>query len=106
MKNKLPRGRMKRTDKVKGVDCPIPDEPGIYRHINKTTKSIDYVGQSSQVRTRQQQHQRNGKLNTKTHWIDFTTFIDLGKDALRRIEKAHIKRHKPSKNICRGGNGR
>lgn len=106
MNGKLPRGRMKKTDKVKGPNCIIPDAPGIYRHINKATKAIEYIGQSLKVRTRQQQHLRNGRLNPQTHWIEYTTLTSLSKKALRAIEKAHIKKHKPSKNICAGGNGR
>lgn len=102
----LPPGRMKKTDKIVGPDSTIPGEPGIYRHIDKITKTIIYIGQSLNVRTRQQQHARNGKLDPEKHWVVYTTLKELSKTALRYIEKAHIKRHNPPGNLCKGGNGR
>lgn len=106
MTTSLPLGRMKKTDVIKGSSCNIPDKPGIYRHINKITNAIEYIGQSLNVRTRQQQHQRNGKLNTETHWIVYSTLASLTKSVLRAIEQNHIKKHNPSGNTCKGGNGR
>lgn len=102
----LPPGRMKKTDKIVGADSPIPDEPGIYRHIDKITNCIIYIGQSLNVRTRQQQHARAGKLDPAKHWVVYTTLKELSKQALRIIETTHIKRHNPPGNSCRGGNGR
>lgn len=103
---RLPVGRMKKTDIIIGPDSPIPNEPGIYRHIDKITRLIIYVGQSLNVRARQQQHARNGKLDPEKHWVVFTTLKNLSKAALRIIEKEHIKRHDPPGNSCKGGNGR
>ncbi len=102
----LPAGRMKKTDIIVGPDSPIPNEPGIYRHIDKITNLIVYIGQSLNVRTRQQQHARSGKLDPDKHWVIYTTLKTLSKVALRMIEKEHIKRHNPSGNTCKGGNGR
>lgn len=50
----IPLGRMKKTDQVKGSECPIPNSPGIYRHIDKGTGEVDYVGQTENLRVRQQ----------------------------------------------------
>lgn len=103
---RLPAGRMKKTDVIVGPNSPIPNEPGIYRHIDKITNLIVYIGQSLNVRTRQQQHARSGKLDPEKHWIVYTTMKELSKHALRAIEKAHISRHAPPGNTCKGGNGR
>jgi hypothetical protein len=103
----LPSGRMKETDKIKGKDSPLPHDPGIYRHINKKTGEIEYVGQTNDLRKRQQEHERNGKLNTQTQYVQYgTAKKDASKDDLLRTEKDHIARHHPKGNTYEGGNGR
>lgn len=100
-------GRMRQTDKVKGPDCPLPNKPGIYHHINKETGAREYVGQTDNLRVRQQQHARSGKLDTDTQFIRFgLARDDATKDDLCQTEIDHIARHDPSGNTTRGGNGR
>ena len=103
----LPPGRMKMTDVIKGPGCAIPHEPGTYRHVDKKTKTIVYVGQSNDLRVRQQQHARSGRLDTATHAVQYRVARpDATKDDLCRTEQCHIERHKPIGNKTKGGNGR
>lgn len=103
----IPSGRMKSTDKIKGSDSPIPDKPGVYRHINKETGEIDYVGQTDNLRKRQQEHARAGKLDTNTQYVQFSEAKpDATKDDLCNTEVSHISRHNPTGNTTKGGNGR
>ncbi|MFB2894227.1 hypothetical protein ACE1CI_15055 [Aerosakkonemataceae cyanobacterium BLCC-F50] len=50
----LSPGRMRESSCVKGKECQIPNEPGIYRFINRETRAIDYIGQTSYLRRRLQ----------------------------------------------------
>ncbi|WP_434528783.1 hypothetical protein [Vibrio sp. K4] len=101
------RGRMRKTDQIKGSSSNIPQEPGMYRHVNKQTGEIDYVGQTDNLRVRQQQHARDGKLNTSTHDVHYSVARNSAtKDDLCETEKDHIKRNKPSGNKTKGGNGK
>lgn len=103
----LSPGRMRQTDVVKGKNSPLPKEPGLYRHRNKTSNEIDYVGQTNNIRKRQQEHTRNSKLNTDTHYVQYGRCRDgSSKDTMLQTEKNHIKRHKPPGNSTGGGNGR
>lgn len=98
---------MRQTDVVKGQNSPLPKEPGMYRHRNKITNEIDYVGQTNNIRKRQQEHTRSGKLNPDTQYVQYGTCRDgSSKDTMLQTEKNHIKRHKPSGNSTGGGNGR
>jgi len=100
-------GRMRQTDKVKGADSPLPNKPGIYQHINKETGDREYVGQTNDLRVRQQQHVRCGKLDPETQYIRFAVAReDATKDDLCQTEIDHIARHNPAGNTTRGGNGR
>jgi hypothetical protein len=103
----LARGRMNETDSVKGKNSPLPQKPGIYQHINKKTGEVEYAGQTSDLRTRQQQHAREGKLNTETQKVRFKVARDdATKDDLCKTEVDHIARHNPRGNTYKGGNGR
>lgn len=103
----LRAGRMRQTDRIKGPDSPLPNKPGIYHHINKETGAREYVGQTNDLRTRQQQHARSGKLDTDTQFVRFAEARDdATKDDLCQTEIDHIARHHPSGNTTRGGNGR
>ena len=103
----LPSGRMKETDQVKGSGSPLPNSPGMYRHINKETGEKEYAGQTNDLRTRQQQHAREGKLDTSKQYVQYgVARDDASKDDLCRTEVDHIARHKPSGNTTKGGNGR
>ena len=107
MSSAIPPGRMKQTDKVKGRDSPLPQSPGIYRHIDKSTGETQYVGQTDNLRKRQQEHERTGKLDTERQYVQFsTTKPDANKNDLCSTEINHISRHKPSGNTMKGGNGR
>lgn len=49
---------MKQTDVVKGKTCTIPSQPGVYRHKDKETGETQYVGQTDNLRKRNQEHSR------------------------------------------------
>ena len=101
------RGRMHKTDQIKGSKSKIPPEPGVYRHVDKATGKNIYTGQTNNLRKRQQEHARKGKLNTSKHDVHWSSAKKLAtKDDLCATEKAHIKRNKPINNKTRGGNGR
>jgi hypothetical protein len=103
----IPSGRMRQTDAIKGKDSTIPTEAGIYRHSNKQTGEVEYVGQTNNLRKRQQEHARNGKYNPETQNVQYSTARkDASKDNLLQTEKDHISRHKPKGNTTAGGNGR
>ena len=89
-------GRMKQTDQVTGSNSNIPKEPGVYRHVNKQNGAVEYVGQTDDLRVRQQQHARDGKLDTSKQDIHYSVAKDgATKDDLCNTEKEHIKRKKP-----------
>ncbi len=101
------KGRMRKTDQIKGRGASIPKKPGLYRHVNKDSGKVEYVGQTNNLRVRQQQHARDGKLNTLKQYIYYSVAkIGVTKDELCNTEKTHIKRTKPSGNKTKGGNGR
>lgn len=103
----LSPGRMRETDKIKGSDSPLPRSPGMYRHINKETHNIDYVGQTDNLRKRQQEHARSGMLDIDKQYVQYgEAKAGVSKDVLCKTEEDHIARHKPSKNTTKGGNGR
>lgn len=103
----ISQGRMRETDVIKGKKCNIPREPGIYRHINKDSGRVEYAGQTNDLRKRQQEHAREGKLDTRTQKVAYSVAKpNVAKDDLLKTEKDHIKRHKPSGNTYAGGNGR
>ncbi|HEX5344586.1 MAG TPA: GIY-YIG nuclease family protein [Duganella sp.] len=100
-------GRMRQTDIVKGPNSPLPATAGVYRHINKETKAIEYVGQTNDLRKRQQEHLRSGKLDTNRQNVHYSAARSgVDKAALCATEVKHIERHKPSGNTTKGGNGR
>lgn len=102
----LARGRMRETDSVKG-DSPLPHKPGVYQHVNKKTGEVEYVGQTNDLRKRQQEHAREGKLDTEKQKVRYAASRDdANKDDLLKTEVDHIARHKPSGNTTKGGNGR
>ncbi|RFP15125.1 hypothetical protein D0T25_18480 [Duganella sp. BJB488] len=100
-------GRMRQTDVIKGPGSPLPSAPGIYRHTNKETKAVEYVGQTNDLRKRQQEHQRSGKLDPGRQNVQFSVARPgADKAALCATEVNHIARHNPSGNSTKGGNGR
>lgn len=101
-------GRMHKTDVIKGKDCKIPlDKGGTYRHTSKETGKVEYVGDTTSLRKRQQEHARSGKLDTSKQNIEYSTAKENAtREDRRRTEQDHIKRHNPPGNKTRGGNGR
>jgi hypothetical protein len=98
---------MHETDVIKGRECLIPRAPGAYRHIDKETETVVYVGQSNDLRVRQQQHARAGRLDTTMRVVQYALARpDATKDDLCRTEQRHIARHEPTGNKTKGGNGR
>jgi hypothetical protein len=103
----IPSGRMRETDKIKGAGSSIPHDPGEYRHRSKATGEVQYVGQTNDLRTRQQQHARDGKLDTDKQYVQYSAAKSgASKADLCKTEVNHIARHKPSGNTTKGGNGR
>lgn len=43
-KSAIRPGRMRKTDEVKGPNCPIPSSPGVCRHVYKRTGEVHHVG--------------------------------------------------------------
>jgi len=106
-KSAITSGRMRQSDTVKGKECNIPRKPGIYRHVNKSTGKIEYVGQTNNLKKRQQEHARDGKLNLDRQTVRYCeSYRSITRDQLCNTEKAHIKKHKPSGNKTVGGNGK
>ena len=92
----LRSGRMATDTTVKGSACKIPSEPGVYRHVNSSTNQVEYVGQTDNLRKRQQEHVRNGKLDLDSSKVMWSGITNGSKDDLCRIEREHIQRHNPN----------
>lgn len=102
----LAPGRMQEADSVKGNSL-IPKSPGIYQHVNKQTGKVEYAGQTNDLRKRQQEHARAGKLDTEKQKVRYGVARDgANKNDLLKTEVDHIARHKPVGNTTKGGNGR
>jgi len=79
----------------------------VYRHVDKESGNVEYVGQTNNLRKRQQEHVRTGTLDPERQYVCYSAAKpDASKDDLCRTEKAHIARHQPSGNKTKGGNGR
>lgn len=84
-----------------------PEQPGVYRMVNKVTGIVDYVGQTNNIKRRIGEHKRSGNLDLVIHNIVYgIAKADATRDALCFTEKQHIKKHRPKKNKTQGGNGR
>ncbi|MEH6454297.1 MAG: GIY-YIG nuclease family protein [Psychromonas sp.] len=106
-KSAITSGRMRITNKIKGSQSKIPQKAGMYRHVDRITGEIEYVGQTNNLRVRQQQHAREGKLDISKHDVHYSVAKnEATKDDLCDTEKAHIKKNKPSGNKTKGGNGK
>jgi hypothetical protein len=66
-KSALGPGRMKETSRI----SDIPHEPGIYRHVDNDSGAIDYVGQTNDLRKRQQEHARDERLDTSRQHVQY-----------------------------------
>jgi len=98
---------MRETTSVKGSECNVPSEPGVYRFVNRTTGEIIYIGQTENLRKRLQQHASHGILDLITCKVQYgVARQDATRDDLLFAERTHIERHQPHKNKYGGGNGR
>ena len=99
----LPSGRMRETDDL----ARLPREPGLYRHVNKETGATDDIGHSKDLRRRNQEHERLGKLDLDTQLIRYgVAKLDATPKQRQETEKAQISRLTPSSDKTKGGNGR
>jgi excinuclease UvrABC nuclease subunit len=67
--------------------------PGVYRLFAKNAKKPTYIGSSSDVRTRLQQHKKQKRY--RRYDVQHT---DSTREA-RQLEKRMIRRNKPRRNI-------
>ena len=99
----LSSGRRRETDDL----ARLPREPGLYRHVNKETGATDYIGHSQDLRRRNQEHERLGKLDLDTQFIRYgVAKLDATAKQRQETEKAHISRLPPSGDKAKGGDGR
>ena len=86
-----------------------PNGPGVYRHKNKRTGTIDRVGEGSNIRSRLNDHKRKGRpfANTKTHQPQWKSMDGRSTSRTRRkVESKQIRKHKPKYAKRAGGGGR
>lgn len=99
----LNRGRMRTAKKIN----KLPEQAGIYRFVNKVTGTVDYIGQTNNIKRRIGEHKRSGNFNSAIHNIVYgIAKANATRDALCFTEKQHIKKHRPRNNKTQGGNGR
>jgi hypothetical protein len=83
---------------------PPPDQPGLYRFINKKTGKMDYFGTTKSLSNRQKAHERSGKFNG--HYFSFQPAKPgVSATALYEHEVKKIKKHRPRLNRNIGGGG-
>lgn len=102
-KSPIGPGRMKHADS----HTDLPREPGIYRHVDRATGQVNYVGQTGDLRQRTYQHTYGGKFDPSTQRVEYSVARpDASRDALCQGEVRHIAKHQPPGNSTQGGNGR
>jgi excinuclease UvrABC nuclease subunit len=102
-KSPISRGRMKHANS----HIDMPNAPGIYRHVDRITGEVNYIGQTGNLRQRTYQHTHDGKFNPATQRVEYSVaYPDATRDDLCQGEVRHIAKHQPSGNSTRGGNGR
>lgn len=98
-------GRPKKYDPHTGSGHAPPSTPGEYRIRDTLDNSIDYVGETCNLKRRMNEHVRAGKLD------EFNTFEWKQADessnsrTRREHEKEKIKQHSPWLNKSKGGEG-
>jgi len=102
----IKRGRPQIARSVKGSECSLPSKPGLYRHICEVTGDIEYIGHTSNLRRRQQEHVSRHTLDLKYQRIEFMVAEGLSNNERRDVEVRHIAKHKPVSNKTKGRNGR
>ena len=87
-KSSIPPGRMKHADS----HAELPREPGLYRHVDRATGRVDYVGQTQDLRQRTYQHTRDGKFDPARQRVEYSgARSDATRDDLCRGEKVHSR---------------
>lgn len=101
------RGRPKRWNPFTGEGSTPPDAPGEYRLRDRSGK-ITYVGETNNLRRRLKEHKSKGKIKQLGEGtVDWMRASDSSDSASRREhERRSIRKHKPSMNKSRGGEGR
>lgn len=103
-KSAIPPGRMREAKTLEEVKS-MPDSPGIYRHVRREDNKAQYIGETKQLKTRQLQHIRSGKLDLDKYYVGYAV-SDKGAGERRQTEIDQIDKHKPEGNGNAGGGGR
>ena len=101
------RGRPKKYNPFTGKGSVPPEAPGEYR-IRKDDGSYYYVGETNNLRRRLKEHKKKGRLSElESGFVEFIEASSTSSSSSRREhEQRSIKKHKPSNNKSRGGEGR
>ncbi len=85
-----------------------PNTEGEYRWVNKDTKDIDYIGETSDLDRRKAEHERSEKpVSSDTHHFEWQKADGRSTSNTRRDhEREKIKEHNPPLNQRAGGGGR
>ena len=84
-----------------------PNAPGIYRFLNNVDRKIDYIGETSDLRRRSNEHFRSGRVSRETHTFAWQQAEDTSTSTTRRVhEQVKIVQHNPPLNQRSGGGGR
>lgn len=85
-----------------------PEKPGEYRYRNKETGEVEYIGETSNLKQRENQHERSDKpVSRETHDFEWKVADRrYGVDARREHEREKIEQHHPNQNQRNGGAGR
>lgn len=85
----------------------VPKAKGEYRIINGNTREVMYVGVSNDLRRREREHERTGKINSENNVFAYK--VADGRASQSRInnhERSKIEQHDPPLNQRAGGAGR
>ena len=102
------RGRPHKYYPFSGEGQKPPALPGQYR-IRNIAGDITYIGETNNLARRMPEHLRNGKLapGSGGHSFEYQVADGRSTSVTRRLcERAAIKKHDPSLNRSRGGEGR
>jgi hypothetical protein len=85
---------------------PPPPEPVIYRHRNKETGKIDYIGATNNGSRRHNEHIRSGKFDPSQQDLGWQRARDgASPEDVYGHETKKIKQHRPPLNRRNGGGG-
>lgn len=84
-----------------------PKAPGEYRIIDKESGEKEYIGETNDLRRRKSEHQRAGKFNPESQYLEWQQADGRSTSGTRREhEKKKVDHHSPPGNKRRGGGGR